>query len=115
MEKQPAVPGLRDAMKKVTRWEQFLAEVDAVVPWSRLLTLIEPRHPKVRRPPIQVETMLRVDFLQNWYALSDPMAQKRPSMIARRCAGLQGRPSEREIHASQDDQPVHDGCAPPDL
>jgi hypothetical protein len=41
MPKQPAFPGLRDATtKKVTRREQFLAEMDAVVPWSRLLALI---------------------------------------------------------------------------
>ena len=31
MPKQPAIPGLRDAMKKkVTRREQFLAEMEAV-------------------------------------------------------------------------------------
>jgi hypothetical protein len=41
MPKQPAIPGLRDAMKKkVTRREQFLAEMDAVVPWARLQALI---------------------------------------------------------------------------
>lgn len=40
MPKQPAIPGLRDAMKKkVTRREQFLAEMDAVVPWMRLQSL----------------------------------------------------------------------------
>jgi len=33
MPKQPAIPGLRDAMtKKVTRREHFLAKMDAVVP-----------------------------------------------------------------------------------
>jgi len=33
MPKQPAFPGLRDAMKKkVTRREQFLAEIETVVP-----------------------------------------------------------------------------------
>ena len=81
MPKQPALPGLRDAMKKkVTRRERFLAEMDAVVPWGRLLALIEPHYPKVGprggRPPMQLETMLRVYFLQNWYALSDPMAEE---------------------------------------
>ena len=41
MPKQPAIPGLRDAMKKkVTRREQFLADIDAVVPWMRLQALI---------------------------------------------------------------------------
>jgi hypothetical protein len=48
MPKQPANPGLRDAMKKkVTRREQFLAEMDVVVPWARLQSLIEPHYPKV--------------------------------------------------------------------
>ena len=75
MPKQPALPGLRDAMKKkVTRREQFLEEMDAVVPWGRLLGLIAPHYPKVGpkggRPPMALETMLRVYFLQNWYALS---------------------------------------------
>ena len=43
MPKQPAIPGLCDAMKKkVTRREQFLAEMDEVVPWGRLLALIAP-------------------------------------------------------------------------
>ncbi|RJE82000.1 IS5 family transposase [Paracoccus onubensis] len=81
MPKQPAFPSLRAAMKKKrTRREQFLAEMDAVVPWDRLLALIEPHYPKAGpkggRPPMPLETMLRVYFLQNWYALSDPMAEE---------------------------------------
>jgi transposase len=81
MPKQPAFPGLRHAMKKKqTRREKFLAEMEAVVPWSRLLALIEPHYPKVGpkggRPPMPLETMLRVYFLQQWYALSDPMAEE---------------------------------------
>ena len=81
MPKQLALPGLRDAMKKkLTRREKFLGEMDAVVPWSRLLMLIAPHYPKAGpkggRPPMPIETMLRVYFLQNWYALSDPMAEE---------------------------------------
>ena len=57
MPKQPVIPGLRDAMKKkVTRREQFLAEMDAVVSRVRLLALIAPRYPKAGpkggRPPV---------------------------------------------------------------
>lgn len=96
MPKQPAIPGLRDAMKKkVTRREQFLAEMDAVVPWTRLLTLIAPHYPKAGpkggRPPMPLETMLRVYFLQNWYALSDPMAEETlyDSEAMRRFAGIE--------------------------
>lgn len=62
MPKQPAIPGLRDAMKrKVTRREQFLAEMEAVVPGGRLLALIAPNSPTVGpksgRPPMPLETM----------------------------------------------------------
>ena len=81
MSKQPAFPSLRDAMKKKqTRREVFLAQMDAVVPWGRLLALIAPHYPKVGlkggRPPMPMEVMLRVYFLQNWYGLSDPMAEE---------------------------------------
>jgi len=96
MPKQPAIPGLRDAMKKkVTRRERFLAEMDAVVPWGRLLALLEPHYPKAGprggRPPMPLETMLRVYFLQNWYALSDPMAEETlyDSEAMRRFAGIE--------------------------
>lgn len=80
MPKQPAFPGLRDAMKtKQTRRDLFLFEMDAAVPWGRLLALIAPHYPKVGlkagRPPMPLESMLLVYFLQNWYALSDPMAE----------------------------------------
>ena len=67
------LPRLDEAMKKkATKREIFLAEMDAVVPWSRLVSVIEPHYPKggLRggRPPISLETMLRVYFLQNWQA-----------------------------------------------
>ena len=96
MPKQPAIPGLRDAMKKkVTRREIFLLEMDAVVPWVRLIGLIEPHYPKVGpkggRPPMPLEMMLRIYFLQSWYALSDPMAEESlyDSEAMRRFAGIE--------------------------
>ena len=62
---------------KVTRREQFLAEMDAVIPWARLLRLIEPYYPKAGdgRQPLGLEKMLRVYFLQQWFNLSDPGAE----------------------------------------
>jgi len=96
MPKQPALPGFRDAMKKKrTRREIFLAEMDVVVPWGRLLALIAPHYPKAGpkggRPPMPLETMLRIHFLQNWYALSDPMAEETlyDSEAMRRFAGIE--------------------------
>ncbi len=50
------------AKGKVTRRERFLAEMDAVIPWARLLALIEPRYPKPgnSRQPLGLEKMLRI-------------------------------------------------------
>src|SRR4030095_11029754 len=62
---------------KVTRGEQFLAEMDAVIPWSRLLALIEPYYPKAGRgrQPLGLEQMLRICCRQQWFNLSDPQAE----------------------------------------
>ena len=96
MPKQLTFPGLRHAVKKKqTRREKFLAEMEAVVPWMRLLALIAPHYPKAGpkggRPPMPIETMLRVYFLQQWYALSDPMAEEMlyDSDAMRRFAGIE--------------------------
>jgi len=62
---------------KVTRRERFLAEMDAVIPWSRLVRLIEPHYPQAGqgRQPLGLEKMLRIYFLQQWFNLSDPQAE----------------------------------------
>jgi IS5 family transposase len=59
---------------KTTRREAFLLEMDRVVPWAELCMLIEPYYPKAGRgrPPIGLERMLRLHFLQQWFKLSDP-------------------------------------------
>ena len=50
MPKRPAFPRLRDATKKqVARRELFLAEMGAVVLWTRLLALIAPLTRRLRR------------------------------------------------------------------
>ena len=61
------------AKKKTTRREKFLARMDEVIPWAQLLAVIEPHYPKGERgrPPVGLERMLRVYFLQQWYALAD--------------------------------------------
>lgn len=64
-----------DAKKRQTQKEKFLAQMDKVVPWSTLGALIEPHYPREGRrgrPPMPLSTMLRIHFLQQWYALSDP-------------------------------------------
>jgi len=65
------------AKGKVTRRERFLAEMDAVIPWTRLLGLIAPHYPKAGhgRQPLGMKKMLRIYFLQQWFNLSDPQAE----------------------------------------
>lgn len=65
------------AKGKVTRRERFLAEMDAVIPWSQLLAVIEPHYPKAGNgtQPKPLERMLRIYFMQNWFNLSDPQAE----------------------------------------
>jgi len=62
---------------KVTRRERFLGEMDGVIPWQRLIALIEPHYPKAGRGrrPHDLERMLRIYFLQQWFNLSDPQAE----------------------------------------
>ncbi|MEO6026238.1 MAG: transposase, partial [Candidatus Binatia bacterium] len=63
---------------KVTRREQFLAEMDAVIPWAELQALVEPHYPRVDgrgRKPLGLAKMLRIYFLQQWFNLSDPQAE----------------------------------------
>ena len=71
--------GFFDKGKKTKR-ERFLAEMDQVMPWRRLLALIEPHYPKQNpaggRPPLPLERMFRIYCLQQWYNLSDPGAEE---------------------------------------
>jgi transposase, IS5 family len=60
--------------KRRTRRELFLAEMEAVVPWAALLAVVEPHYPRGGgrgRPPVPLASMLRIYFLQQWFALSD--------------------------------------------
>ena len=80
--------------KKQTRRERFLAEMEKVVPWAALLAAIEPHYPTTGRrgrPPMPLATMLRIYFMQQWYALSDPAMEDALYEIEsmRRFAGLE--------------------------
>ena len=74
MTHQPSIAQAEFATKKkITRRETFLARMEVLIPWTQLLAVIEPFYPKGERgrPPIGLERMLRVYFLQQWYALAD--------------------------------------------
>ena len=91
--------------RKKTRREQFLEEMDQVVPWAELEGLVRPHYPKGEngRPPVGLSVMLRVYFLQQWFNLSDPAAEEAlyDSPVLRRFAGVDlgqaPAPDERTI------------------
>ena len=66
-----------DRHAKQTRRQRFLSTMDKIVPWRELCRLMEPHYPKGDRgrPPIGIERMLRIYFLQVWFNLSDPGAE----------------------------------------
>ena len=77
---------------KKTKRALFLEEMEQVVPWGELGALIEPYYPKAGngRPPVGVERMLRIYFLQQWFNLSDPAVEEAlyDSVVLRQFAGI---------------------------
>ena len=77
---------------KKTRRAEFLEEMEQVVPWRKLCALIEPHYPKAGngRPPIGVERMMRMYFLQQWFNLSDPAVEEvlYDSVVMREFVGI---------------------------
>ena len=74
MEHQQGFSELEYAGKrKQTRREKFLASMEAVIPWDEILSALKAYYPKGKRgrPPIGLERMLRLYFLQQWYGLAD--------------------------------------------
>ena len=78
--------------RKKTRRAEFLEEMEQVVPWEKLCALIEPHYPKAGngRPPVGVERMLRMYFLQQWFNLSDPAVEEAlyDSVVMREFVGI---------------------------
>lgn len=92
--KQQSFASLTYQNKKITtKREKFLNEMEQVVPWERLVKLIEPHYKNKTKQKLEVkktkkknnskgrkampiETMLRIYFLQQWYNLSDPAAEE---------------------------------------
>jgi transposase, IS5 family len=77
--KQQTLTGL-EKYAKTTRRGRFLADMSAIVPWRELEGVVEPVYPKGSelggRPPIALQKMLRMYFLQLWFNLSDPAVEE---------------------------------------
>ena len=93
MRQQTLAGGSFEKFRKKTRKELFLEEMERIIPWKELSRAIEPFYPKPKgagRPPIGIERMLRIHFLQHWFALSDPGAEEAlyDSRAMRRFVGI---------------------------
>jgi transposase, IS5 family len=64
--------------RKPTRRDEFLATMNAIVPWPALCEVIQPHYPKGvgGRPPIGLERMLRIHFIQHWFNLADEACEE---------------------------------------
>lgn len=78
--------------RKPTKRDEFLATMERIVPWSALCDVIEPHYPKAGngRPPVGLERMLRMHFVQHWFNLADEACEEAllDSTALRRFVGI---------------------------
>jgi IS5 family transposase len=78
--------------RRATRRDVFLATMNEIVPWQALCEVIEPHYPKAGngRPPVGLERMLRMYFVQHWFNLADEACEEAllDSMALRRFVGI---------------------------
>jgi IS5 family transposase len=92
---------------RTTRRAQFLADMDRIIPWPEMTAAVERVYPKISenggRPPIPLERMLRIYFLQLWFNLSDPAVEEAlyDSVAMRSFVGIdlgvEGAPDETTV------------------
>jgi len=78
MKQQTLATAEFERYRKTTRRETFLSDMNEVLPWAGLISLVEPYYPKGEngRPPVGIERMLHIYFLQHWFNLSDPAVEE---------------------------------------
>lgn len=78
--------------RRATKRDVFLATMDEIVPWQALCELIEPHYPKPGngRPPVGLQRMLRMYFVQHWFNLADEACEEAllDSTALRRFVGI---------------------------
>src|SRR3989449_8929644 len=93
-QRTPAMMTGFEQYTRKTRRAVFLEEMEQVVPWRELCALVAPHYPQPGkgRPPVGVERMLRIYFLQQWVNLSDPGVEEAlyDSAVMRQFCGTDG-------------------------
>ena len=81
-----------ERFRKPTRRDEFLATMEQIVPWQEMCTVVEPHYPKAGngRPPVGLERMLRMYFVQHWFNLADQACEEAllDSTALRRFVGI---------------------------
>jgi IS5 family transposase len=104
--KQHTLSGFEKYGKR-TRRAQFLADMERIIPWPEMTAAVQTVYPKISetggRPPIALERMLRIYFLQLWFNLSDPAVEEAlyDSVAMRSFVGIdlgvEGAPDETTV------------------
>ena len=78
--------------RKPTKRDVFLQTMNEIMPWAQLCEVVRPHYPKgeVGRPPIELERMLRMNFVQHWLNLADDACEEAllDSVSPRRFVGI---------------------------
>ncbi|MBL8279140.1 MAG: IS5 family transposase [Pelomonas sp.] len=81
-----------ERFRRPTRRDVFLQTMDTIVPWAELCAVVEPHYPKAGkgRPPIGLQRMLRMYFVQHWFNLADEACEEAllDSTALRRFVGI---------------------------
>jgi IS5 family transposase len=81
-----------ERFRRPTRRDEFLSTMDRIVPWAELCAVVEPHYPKAGngRPPVGLERMLRMHFVQHWFNLADEACEEAllDSVALRRFVGI---------------------------
>lgn len=88
--------------RKPTRRDEFLKTMEALVPWTALCEEIAPHYQKAGngRPPIGLQRMLRIHFIQYWFNLADLACEEAlyDSVSLRRFVGIDLGERDKGIH-----------------
>jgi len=80
--------------RKKTQKERFFASMEAIVPLSRWCAIIRPYYYEngTGRPPIELETILKMYLVSNWFSLSDEQAEDLlcENLTVRKYVGVEG-------------------------
>ena len=78
--------------RRPTKRDVFLETMEQIVPWTQLCEVVEPHYPTGQggRPPVGLERMLRMHFVQHWFNLADEACEEAllDSTALRRFVGI---------------------------